>query len=81
MRVRIPELDKLFDAGQAETDDAKRNDVYRQLCRITNQQLPWIPLWVANRYGGYTKNVTNFVWTPSPGGGRYQDNPENWTLR
>lgn len=81
MRVRIPELDKLFDAGQAETDDAKRNDVYKQLCRITNQQLPWIPLWVANRYGGYTKNVTNFVWTPSPGGGRYQDNPENWTLR
>jgi peptide/nickel transport system substrate-binding protein len=81
MRVSIPELDKLFDAGQAESNDASRTDIYKQMCRITNAQLPWIPLWVANRYGGFSKSAKNVIWTPAPGGGRYQDLPETWSTR
>lgn len=81
MRVNIPELDKLFDAGQQETDDAKRTIIYKQMCRVTNAQLPWIPLWVGNRFGGFAKNVQNVIWTPAPGGGRYQDFPERWSVK
>lgn len=81
MRVNIPELDQLFDAGQQETDDAKRAKIYQQLCRVTNAQLPWIPLWVSNRFGGFSKQVKNVIWTPAPGGGRYQDFPELWTFK
>ena len=81
MRVNIPELDKLFDAAQLETDDARRALIYKQICRVTNAQLPWIPLWVGNRFGGFGKNVQNVIWTPAPGGGRYQDFPERWSLK
>lgn len=81
MHVRIPELDALFDAGLAETSEAKRNEIYRQMCRVTNTQLPWIPLWVANRYGGISRSAQNIVWTPAPGGGRYQESAENWVLK
>jgi peptide/nickel transport system substrate-binding protein len=81
MRVNLPELDKLFDAGQSEVNEAKRTDIYKQMCRVTNAQLPWIPLWVANRYGGFSKRAQNVIWTPAPGGGRYQDSPENWMLK
>ncbi len=81
MRVSIPEVDKLIEAGKAESDDSKRSAIYQQLCRVTNAQLPWIPLWVANRFGGNAKNAQGVIWTPAPGGGRYQDFPETWSLR
>ncbi|MCA1855227.1 ABC transporter substrate-binding protein [Massilia oculi] len=80
MRVNIPELDSLFEAAQQEADDASRTAIYQQMCRVTNAQLPWIPLWVGNRFGGFSKKVGNMVWTPAPGGGRYQDYPERWTI-
>jgi peptide/nickel transport system substrate-binding protein len=81
MRVNLPELDRLFDAAQQETDDARRALIYQQMCRVTNAQLPWIPLWVADRFGGFGKNVQNVIWTPAPGGGRYQDFPERWSIK
>jgi peptide/nickel transport system substrate-binding protein len=28
-----------------------------------------------------SKNVSNFVWTPAPGGGRYYDQVELWNIR
>lgn len=81
MRVNVPELDKLFDAAQLETDASKRTAIYQQMCRVTNAQLPWIPLWVGNRFGGFAKHVQNVIWTPAPGGGRYQDFPERWSIK
>lgn len=81
MRVNLPALDALLDAGQLETDTGKRDALYKDVCAITNAQLPWIPLWSAKRYGGVGKNVQQMIWTPAPAGGRYQDFPELWKLR
>lgn len=81
MRVNLPELDNLFEQAQREPDQTKRNSIYQQLCRLTNAQLPWIPLWVGQRFGGFAKNVQNVLWTPAPGGGRYQDYPERWYIQ
>lgn len=81
MRVAIPELDKLFDDGRQEVDAAKRIDIYKSICRMTNARLPWAPLWMSNRFGGIGKRVKNMVWTPAPGGGRYQDNAESWSIQ
>ena len=80
MRVNLPELDSLFKAGQIEADDVKRTKIYKNVCRLTNAKLPWIPLWMTNRFGGVAKNAKNVIWTPAPSGGRYQDFPENWSL-
>ncbi len=80
MRVTMPELDRLFEQGRRESDAARREAIYRDVCRLTNARLPWAPLWVANRFGGIGSQVRGMVWWPAPGGGRYQDQAENWDL-
>jgi peptide/nickel transport system substrate-binding protein len=81
MKVINTNLDKLFAQGQSETNTTKRNAVYQNVCKEFNATLPWAPMWVAQRFGGVTKNVSNFVWTPAPGGGRYYDQAELWNIR
>ncbi len=75
-----PDLDKLYLAGRSELDPAKRAEIYQNACKIENEQLPDGWLWVAQRFGAATKNVQNFVYTPAPGGGRYYDQAELWTV-
>jgi peptide/nickel transport system substrate-binding protein len=78
--LNIPELDKLFAQGQQETDTAKRAVVYQNVCNTLNSQLPVDPLWVANRFGAVSNKIGNFIYTPAPGGGRYYDAAETWTI-
>jgi len=75
-----PDLDKLYLAGRSELDPAKRAAIYQNACKIENEQLPDGWLWVAQRFGATTKNVQNFIYTPAPGGGRYYDQAELWTV-
>ncbi len=81
MKVINPNLDKLFAQGQSETNTNKRAAIYQNLCKEFNTSLPWGPMWVAQRFGVVSKNVSNFVWTPAPGGGRYYDQVELWNIR
>jgi peptide/nickel transport system substrate-binding protein len=78
--ISNPELDQLYAQGQQEPDPAKRAPISQNACQILNQNLPWAPMWVSTRYGAVSKKVGNFIWTPSPGGGRYYDAAETWTL-
>ena len=81
MKVINPNLDRLFTQGQTETNAAKRTAVYQNICKEFNASLPWGPMWVAQRFGAVSKNVSGFVWTPAPGGGRYYDQPHLWNVR
>lgn len=81
MRVNIPALNKLFEQGQETTSQPARVKAYQSMCATANAQLPWDVLWTAKRFGGASKNLVNFVWTPAPGGGRYQDNAEDWDIK
>ncbi len=74
------ELDALFDQGRQTVDPQARAEVYQQICSIMNSELYWIPMWVTQRFGGVSVTVENFVWTPAPGGGRYYDAAETWSL-
>lgn len=78
--VNIPELDTLFAQGRQEVDTAKRAAIYQQACKVMNEQLPYAWLWVSDRFGGVSAKVENFIWTPAPGGGRYYDAAETWSL-
>jgi peptide/nickel transport system substrate-binding protein len=80
MRVSMPDIDRLFDQGRKESDPKKREAIYRDVCRLTNAQLPWMPLWVANRFGGIGQKVQSMIWVPAPAGGRYQDFAETWDI-
>jgi len=79
-RVRMPELTKALDVALGETDAAKRDARYQEVCKVMNKDLPWGTLWVANRYGVASAKLKDFVWTPAPGGGPYQAHPEKWSI-
>lgn len=81
MKVQIPALNTLFEQGQQTISPAARAKIYQSMCALVNQNLPWDVLWTAKRFGGANKNLQNFVWTPAPAGGRYQDNAEDWDIR
>ncbi|MGE3797525.1 MAG: peptide ABC transporter substrate-binding protein, partial [Thermomicrobiales bacterium] len=74
------ELDALFAEGRQTVDPEARAAVYQQICSIMNQELYWVPMWVTTRFGGVSVGIENFVWTPAPGGGRYYDAAETWSL-
>lgn len=81
-RVRLDsaEMEDLYTQGQQESDPEARVAIYQDVCGWQNENLPWAFMWVAERYGGYSTDVENFVWTPAPGGGRYYDAAETWSL-
>jgi peptide/nickel transport system substrate-binding protein len=74
------DLDALFKQGREATDPDARADVYKQVCKIMNEQVYWAPMWVSTRFGGASTGIGNFIWTPAPGGGRYYDAAETWTV-
>jgi len=47
---------------------------------VMKEEVPWAFMWVGERYGVITDRVTNFTWTPAPGGGRYDQKAHEWTL-
>lgn len=78
MRVRDADLNAALTAALGEADDAKRPDKFQAVARVFNRDLPWAPMWVGTRYGVITSNVANFVWTPAPSGGGYDQKAETW---
>ena len=80
VRARMADLNRALDSALAETDSAKRDSHYQDVCKVMNTNLPWATLWVANRYGVVSSKVKDFVWTPAPGGGPYQAYPQKWSI-
>ena len=78
--VDIPELDALFAQGRQITDPNERAEVYQEICSIMNEQVPWAFMWVTERFGAVSERVENFVWTPAPGGGRYDQRAWEWSV-
>lgn len=81
MKVTIPALDKLFEQGQETTSASTRTKAYQDMCALVNKQLPWDVLWSAKRFGGVSNNLSNFIWTPAPAGGRYDDKAHLWDTK
>ena len=73
-------LDALFAEGRQTVDPAARAEVYKKICTIMNEEVYWANMWVTTRFGGVSNEVQNFVWTPAPGGGRYYDAAETWSV-
>ncbi|MGY5811085.1 ABC transporter substrate-binding protein [Rhizobium sp. LEGMi198b] len=80
VRARMPDLSAALNAALTETDGSKRDGRYQDVCKVMNTNLPWATLWVAKRYGIVSSKVKDFVWTPAPGGGPYQADPQKWSI-
>lgn len=80
MRINMPPLTDAINKAMGETDQAKAATDWQGVCTIMNKSLPWGSMWVAKRYGVASTKLKDFVWTPAPGGGPYQANPEKWDI-
>lgn len=78
MRVETPALDAALNGALANTDPAKADAAWQDVCKQMNTTLPWGPMWVANRYGVASGKLQDFVWTPAPAGGPFASHPERW---
>jgi peptide/nickel transport system substrate-binding protein len=73
------DLDALFEQGRAEADPDARAQIYQQACTLMNEKQYFGQLWISTRFGG-SNGLGTFAWTPAPGGGRYNQAAETWTL-
>ncbi|MBP1845871.1 peptide/nickel transport system substrate-binding protein [Rhizobium petrolearium] len=80
MRVEMPALTEALNTAMAETDPAKADAKWQQVCKEMNSQLPWGPMWVASRYGVVSSKLKDFFWTPAPAGGPFVSHPEKWDI-
>ncbi|MGN6485540.1 MAG: ABC transporter substrate-binding protein [Thermomicrobiales bacterium] len=55
------EVDSLLDQGLAETDQAKRAEIYNQVQAILLEDLPWVNLFIANQYEAMRTFVKGYV--------------------
>lgn len=60
----------LLEAGRAETDDAKRLEIYTEAQEIIWDECPWIWLWQTDTIDGTASYVQGYVPHPS---GYFQD--------
>jgi peptide/nickel transport system substrate-binding protein len=81
LRIAMPELDAAFAAGITETDPAKRLAKFQDVARVQNRLLPWATMWITQRFGVVSTDIENFLWTPAPGGGGYEQYAERWAFR
>lgn len=63
-----PEVDGLLAEGLSAADDAAALEKYKAAQAILMQDLPAIPLWYQNTFGGYSNNVSDveFGWDTVP---------------
>lgn len=80
MRVEFDGLSAAFDKALGETDAAKRDAAWQEVCKEMNHELPWATMWVANRYGVASNRLKDFVWVPAPAGGPFAAHPERWDV-
>lgn len=73
-----PQVDELYDQGKAVTDQAQRKEIYTQVAKILNEEVPWIFLWSPNSIYGSSNRLQGFA-APS-----YIDNKlwnaETWSV-
>ncbi|HWK79427.1 MAG TPA: hypothetical protein VNP95_01600, partial [Thermomicrobiales bacterium] len=55
------EVDSLLDQGLAETDQAKRAEIYTQIQTILVEDLPWVNLFIANQYEAMRTFVKGYI--------------------
>lgn len=69
-----PEADKLMEEALKTTDVAERAALYKEFCKIVNEQCPWVFLYEPDTIMGYTNKLHNY----DPGAYRSFPDIVNW---
>lgn len=73
-----PEIDQLLDAGVATSDLDERAQIYHEVARIINEDVPTIFLWSPNSIYGVSSRLEGFV--PPSYSGSLLWNAETWSV-
>lgn len=73
-----PDVDKLFDQGKGQADNAERKTTYTQIAKILNDEVPWIFLWSPNSNFGFSNRLQGFA-PPSYSNNKLW-NAETWSV-
>jgi peptide/nickel transport system substrate-binding protein len=60
-----PKVDELVEQGTKETDPAKRAEIYKEIQKITTEEVAQIPLYYAPNAVAYSKRLDGIKLTPS----------------
>ncbi|MGD9477461.1 ABC transporter substrate-binding protein [Shinella sp. G-2] len=60
-----PKVDELVEQGTKEVDEAKRADIYKEIQKITTEEVAQIPLYYAPNAVAYSKRLQGLKLTPS----------------
>jgi hypothetical protein len=71
--------DAIAAISSAESDD-EYFGAMSAFCKVHNETLPDLLMWMGNRYGAANTSVANFWWQPAAGGGPYIDNAHLWEM-
>jgi len=63
VEYKNPTLDKLLEDGRTEMDQGKRKEIYTQVQKILNEDLPYIFLYTRNNVAAMSKKVQGVVWS------------------
>lgn len=67
-----PDVDALIESAQAESDNAKRMDLYKQIQTKLNEDAPWAPIFYGTTCTGVRKDLMGFIMHPA-GANHYEN--------
>jgi peptide/nickel transport system substrate-binding protein len=73
-----PQVDELYSQGTSEADEAKRKEIYTEVAKILNDEVPWVFLWNPNSIFAVSKRLTGFA-PPSYSNNKFW-NAETWSV-
>lgn len=63
VEFKNPDLDKLLEQGRTEMDQEKRKEIYVEIQKIINEELPYVFLYSNNYVAAMNKKVHGVVWS------------------
>lgn len=67
-----PDVDAMIEAAQAESDNTKRMDLYKQIQEKLNEDAPWVPIFYGTTCTGIRKDLMGFNMHPA-GANHYEN--------
>jgi len=62
---RNPEIDRLLEAGERETDRQQRKEIYSDVQKILARDLPYVSLWHEHNIAILRQGVEDYYMTPN----------------
>lgn len=81
MRYDNETVDALLREVQTTMDASERDEIYKQVQEILNDELPALALWEVNRYSGLSNRIANFPWANMGGPEHYYPASHLWAIK